>query len=77
MIKNIATRINQKGRLTLTVDFDSKDIKLIQSFSERIVEFINENLQTPYTIDKVNFYDYSQAVEDLKNIFKLGVDSKK
>ncbi|MAK54311.1 MAG: hypothetical protein CML17_00405 [Pusillimonas sp.] len=77
MIKNIATRINQKGRLTLTVDFDSKDIKLIQSFSERIVEFINENLQTPYTIDKVNFYDDSQAVEDLKNIFKLGVDSKK
>ena len=77
MIKNIATRINQKGRLTLTVDFDSKDIKLIQSFSERIVEFINENLQTPYTINKVNFYDDSQAVQDLKNIFNLGVDSKK
>lgn len=77
MIKNIATRINQKGRLTLTVDFDSKDIKLIQSFSERIVEFINENLQTPYTIDKVNFYDDSQAVQDLKNIFNLSVDKAK
>tara|TARA_R100001463_G_scaffold3271_1_gene13459 strand:- start:6002 stop:6235 length:234 start_codon:yes stop_codon:yes gene_type:complete len=77
MIKNIATRINQSGRLTVTVDFDTKKLTEIQGFSERIVEFINENLQTPYTTNKVNFYDDSQAVEDLKNIFKLGVDKAK
>lgn len=77
MIKNIATRINQSGRLTITVDFDTKKLTEIQGFSERIVEFINENLQTPYTTNKVNFYDDSQAVEDLKNIFKLGVDKAK
>lgn len=77
MIKNISTRISQKGRLTISVDFDTKKLSEIQGFSERIVEFINENLQTPYTIDRVNFYDDSQAVEDLKNIFKLKVDNKK
>ena len=77
MIKNISTRISQKGRLTVTVDFDTKKLSEIQGFSERIVEFINENLETPYTINKVNFYDDSQAVQDLKNIFKLGVDKAK
>lgn len=70
MIKDIKTTINRLGKIKLEIVFDTKELSELQTRLDRLVEFINNELEQDFRTDKVDFYDESQAVEDLKKIFK-------
>lgn len=70
MIKDIKTTINRLGKIKLEIVFDTKELSELQTRLDRLVEFINNELEQDFTTNKVDFYDESQAVEDLKKIFK-------
>lgn len=70
MIKDIKTTINRLGKIKLEIVFDTKELSELQVRLDRLVEFINNELEQDFTANKVDFYDESQAVEDLKKIFK-------
>lgn len=71
MIENIKTTINRLGKIKLEIQFETKDLKEVQKRLDKLVDYINNELEQEFHTDAVNFYDDSQAVEDLKNIFKL------
>ncbi len=70
MIKDLKTTINRLGKIKIEIVFDTKELSELQKRLDRLVEFINEDLESEFKTDVVNFYDDSQAVEDLKRIFK-------
>lgn len=70
MIKDLKTTINRLGKIKIEIQFDTKELTELQERLDRLVEFINNDLENGYTTSSVNFYDDSKAVEDLKNIFK-------
>lgn len=71
MIENIKTTINRLGKIKLEIQFETKDLKEVQKRLDKLVDYINNELEQDFHTDVVNFYDDSKAVEDLKNIFKL------
>jgi predicted transcriptional regulator len=71
MIENIKTTINRLGKIKLEIQFETKDLKEVQKRLDKLVDYINNELEQDFDTDVVNFYDDSKAVEDLKNIFKL------
>lgn len=70
MIKDLKTTINRLGKIKIEIQFDTKELTELQERLDRLVEFINNDLENGYITSSVNFYDDSKAVEDLKNIFK-------
>jgi cell division protein FtsX len=70
MIKDLKTTVNRNGKIKVEIQFDTKEISELQERLDKLVEFINEELEQQFKISHVNFYDDSKAVEDLKNIFK-------
>lgn len=70
MIKDLKTTINRLGKIKIEIVFDTKELSELQKRLDKLVEFINEDLESEFKTDVVNFYDDSQAVEDLKRIFK-------
>ena len=70
MIKDIKTTINRLGKIKLEIVFDTKELSELQPRLDKLVDFINNELEQDFTTNVVDFYDESQAVEDLKKIFK-------
>ena len=70
MIKDIKTTINRLGKIKLEIVFDTKELSELQPRLDKLVDFINNELEQEFTTNVVDFYDESQAVEDLKKIFK-------
>lgn len=70
MIKDIKTTINRLGKIKVEIVFEERDLETLQARLDKLVEFINNELEQEFTTNQVNFYDESQAVEDLKKIFK-------
>lgn len=75
MIENIKTTINRLGKIKLEIQFTTKELKEVQARLDKLVDYINNELENDFKVDTVDFYDDDKAVQDLKNIFKL--DSKK
>lgn len=71
MIENIKTTINRLGKIKLEIQFETKDLKEVQKRLDKLVDYINNELEKDFNTDVVDFYDNDQAVKDLKEIFKL------
>ena len=71
MIENIKTTINRLGKIKLEIQFETKELKEVQARLDKLVDYINNELEEDFKVDNVDFYDDDKAVQDLKNIFKL------
>jgi hypothetical protein len=70
VIESMKTSITKTGIIKVELKLNCDDRKVLQEKLNQIVEFINE-LDEPFKMDSVDFYNENQAVLDLKNILNI------